>query len=413
MQSRSLSSEIHARVRQMSYFGEVDLGSSFPPFDAAQESFGFVPKLFRAQTLLPRLIEAEARLATAVLWNERALSRSQKELMALVIAAAYGNTYCFTQHHQMLRSLGVLDHQLDQIVRDHHQAGLSTPDAALLDFALKLAISAPWLSGDDIGVLRAQGFTDECILEAILVTGLSNFICTLATGLGASPDFEPRTIPDHHKAAVPDKRSYVGGIAGPYLRTVELSPESFLPFAFFLERFGLIPGIFRAQTLRPDLIEAEADAVRKVLGPADLLSRVQKESIFLVCSAANLNTYCVAAHCEMLRKMGVSTEESDQIAVDHHQAELSEADKRLLDFALKLTARSSEFNCEDVELLRRHGFSEEHILEAVAATALNNFVNTLQMGLGTTPDFETRHVFGPKNVHLSVPADRPNGTRAC
>jgi uncharacterized peroxidase-related enzyme len=104
-----------------------------------------------------------------------------------------------------------------------------------------------------------------------------------------------------------------------------------------------------------------------MLMPEDILSHVQKEYIFLVGSAANLNTYCVAAHCEMLRGMGISTEESDQIAVDHHQAELSEANKKLLDFALKLTARSSDFDGEDVELLRRHGFSEEQIIEAVAA----------------------------------------------
>jgi RNA polymerase sigma-70 factor (ECF subfamily) len=391
----------------MSYFGEVDLGPSFQPFHALQELFGFVPNLFRAQTLLPRLIEAEAGLAAAVLWNERVLSRSRKEFMALLVSAAYGNTSCFTQHHQTLRSLGVPDHQLDQIVTDHHQADLSSRDTVLLDFALKLAISAPWLSREDITVLQDQGFTDESILEAILVTGLTGFFCTLSTGLGVLPDFEPRAIPGSHKVPPPDKRLYVGGTAGPYLPALELSPESFPPFAFFVERFGLVPRIFRAQTLRTDLIEAEVDVVRTVLVPEDILSHVQKECIFLVGSAANLNTYCVAAHCEMLRRMEVSTEESDQIAVDHHQAELSEADKRLLDFALKLTARSSEFECEDVELLRRHGFSEEHILEAVAATALNNFFNTLQMGLGTTPDFEARHVFGPKDAHLSSTVDRP------
>jgi len=108
----------------------------------------------------------------------------------------------------------------------------------------------------------------------------------------------------------------------------------------------------------------------------------------------------------MLRRMGVSAEESDQIAIDHHQAELSDADKRLLDFAVKLTSRPSEFHSEDVELLRQHGFSEAHIMEAAAATALNSFFNTLQMGLGTTPDFETNRVFGPEDAHPFRAADR-------
>ena len=75
----------------------------------------------------------------------------------------------------------------------------------------------------------------------------------------------------------------------PYLRAVERSPESFPPFAIFLERFGLIPNLFRAQTLRPDVLEAEVELFGNVLGPKDVLSHVQKECILLVAAATNLN----------------------------------------------------------------------------------------------------------------------------
>jgi RNA polymerase sigma-70 factor (ECF subfamily) len=389
----------------MSYLREVDLGATFPPFASFQEHFGFIPNLFRAQTLLPRTIEAEARIARAVLFEEQALSRTQKESILLAVAAEYGSTYCVTKHQHTLRSLGMPDHQLDQIVLDHHQAGLSRSDTVLLDFALKLAISAPWVSGEDIAALRNLGFTDESILETILVAGLSDFFCTLSTGLGPAPDFEPPTIPRRRNTPPPDARLYVGGSAGPYLRSVECSPESFPPFAIFLERFGFIPNLFRAQTLRPDVIEAEVDVFSNVLGPEDTLSHVQKECILLVVSAANLNTYCVADHCEMLRIFGVSMEESDQIAVDHHQADLSAENKGLLDFSVKLAIRPAEFGRDDVDRLRRDGFTEEHILEAVVVTALNNFINTVQMGLGTTPDVKPRRVFGPNDAHLPIAAE--------
>jgi hypothetical protein len=46
----------------------------------------------------------------------------------------------------VLRSLGVPVSQLDQIVINNRKAALSTSDKALLDFAIKLAMGAPWLS---------------------------------------------------------------------------------------------------------------------------------------------------------------------------------------------------------------------------------------------------------------------------
>jgi hypothetical protein len=51
----------------MSYLREATVGEAFPPFVALQALFGFVPNVFRAQTLLPRVIEAEAGIACALL----------------------------------------------------------------------------------------------------------------------------------------------------------------------------------------------------------------------------------------------------------------------------------------------------------------------------------------------------------
>lgn len=386
----------------MSFLAERELDEAFGPFAFFRQSLGFVPNLFRAQTLLPRVIEAEARIAGVVLEKEGALFRRQKECILLTVAAANANTYCAIAHREVLRSLGTSEGQLDQIAIDHHRAGLPDAHVALLDFALKLSQHPTWVGPEDIDALHRHGFTDEPILEAMLVTALAEFLCTLAVGLGALPDFDPQKVPS--LAALPGPRSAAVPPANPprvpahwkpgsYLRAVDLSADTFAPFAFFRERFGFIPNIFRAQTLRPDVLEAEAHTVGTVLLTDDVLSRVRKEYILLVTSAANLNTYCVAVHCEMLRALGVPEDVSDRIAVDHHVAGLSAADTALLDFALKLSQRPREFGREDIETLRRHGFAEEQILESIVMTALTGFLNTLQMGLGTVPDFEQRRVF--------------------
>jgi hypothetical protein len=136
---------------------EVDV--TLAPFAGLQELFGFIPNLFRAQILLPRVIEAEAGIARSLLLEERALSRRQKFSISLAVACAYRNTNCVTAYHRILQSSGVAEHQLEQIIIDHHKAYLSVADAALLDFSLKLATDAPWVSGRDIAALSQCGFS--------------------------------------------------------------------------------------------------------------------------------------------------------------------------------------------------------------------------------------------------------------
>ncbi|HEU4402685.1 MAG TPA: peroxidase-related enzyme [Candidatus Polarisedimenticolia bacterium] len=386
----------------MSFLREVDLPATFGPFAFFQKNLGFVPNLFRAQTLLPRVIEAEARIAGALLLKESALSRTQKECILLVVAAARQNTYCVMAHLRILLSLGMEEERAEALMSDPHRAGLPGADVALLDFALTLGLRPTRIGREDVEALRRAGFGDEQILEAVLMTGLAKFLCTLSTGLGVVPEFEPGRLRSRSGAAAPGAGPPDIGArgapehekSGPYLRAADPSPDPFPPFIFFRERFGFIPNIFRAQTLRPDVLDAEAEAVGSILLTDDVLTRQRKEYILLVVSAANLNTYCVAVHCEMLRALGVPEETSDQVAVDHRHAGLSAADTALLDMALKLDRQPAEFRARDLEGLLRHGFTEEQALEAVVMTALTGFLNTLQMGLGTEPDFAPRRVFG-------------------
>lgn len=389
----------------MSLLPHPTLPDSFPSYEAFRHNFGFVPAIFRAQSLLPRVIEAEAQIAGTVLLAPGALTRVQKETILLTLAARHRNVYCVTAHRHFLDELGVSTQQLDCLARDYRDAALSEPEVALLDFVLKLGTDATAVHGGDIEVLRRNGWTDEQLLEAVLMTALTNFLCTLSAGLGVAPDFEPQPVRSSIDGLLHVTPPVSTAPKGPYLRAVPRDPSEFPPFAFFHEKFGFIPNIFRAQTLRPDIVAAEAFTVGTILLTDDVLSRVRKEYILLVISAANLNTYCVAVHCEMLRNLGIAPDASDQIAVDHNSADLNQADKALLDVALKIARRSS-VGFGDVDQLRTHGFDDPQILEAVVMASLTNFLNTLQMGLGTIPDVHPRRVF-PISVNLFADSTHP------
>ena len=399
----------------MSFLRAVRLDDKFGPFVEFQETLGFVPNLLHAQALLPRVIEAQTKLESAVRLREGAISRIQKERILLSVAADRQDKYCVAVDSRVLSSLGASDRQIDDLLNTCCHASLSAPDLASLQFCLKLSRHAPSVSREDIEALRACGFEDESILEAVVVSALAVYRCTLSVGLGPEPDFGPRKIASRRvdpprevasHAFLPDSHDAVQR-KGPYLAAPYLSPKTFAPFAIVQKSHGFIPNFFRSQTLRPDLLEAELEAVDRILLPQDVLTRTQKECILLAVSAANLNSYCVAMHCNLLRGLGMSAEEGDQIAVDHHESNLSEPDRALLDFAVKLGVRFSEFSGKDIVNLRTFGFADEQILECEVVIALNNFANTLQMGLGIEPDFEPPFVLEQNKVHLPAAANAP------
>jgi RNA polymerase sigma-70 factor (ECF subfamily) len=163
--------------------------------------------------------------------------------------------------------------------------------------------------------------------------------------------------------------------------------------------FGLVPKLYRAQLLRPDLVDGEVQLLDQLLFAKGALSRVQKEFILLAVSAENNNTYFCALHGQTLQFLGVKPDKSQQVTIDHRQANLPEPEIALLDFARKLASQPQSFTEHDVESLRKSNYTDEQILEAVLMVGLAQLLNCVQFGLGTEPDFKPRLTFPLKEVN--------------
>jgi RNA polymerase sigma-70 factor (ECF subfamily) len=170
--------------------------------------------------------------------------------------------------------------------------------------------------------------------------------------------------------------------------------------------FGLAPKVYRAQLLRPDLVDAQVHLLDRLLFTNGTLSRLQKEFILLAVSAANNNSYFPALHCQTLQFLGVRPEQSQQVAIDHRHANLPAPDVALLNFARKLASEAHSFTDLDVEALRKSSFTDEQILEAVLMVGLTQLLNWVQMGLGTEPDFKPRLTLPLKEVNRAVDLER-------
>jgi uncharacterized peroxidase-related enzyme len=175
-----------------------------------------------------------------------------------------------------------------------------------------------------------------------------------------------------------------------YLREAPPDEKASATFEMIHGGFGFIPNFFRAQTMRSDLIDAEVQLMGTILLKEGALTRPEKEYLFLVCSAANLSTYCVTAHCEIVRMLGIAGPDPEQVALDHTATDLPFALKALLNFALKLNGQPARVSRADIDVLATYGFSDQQIMEAVVIVGFAKFANIVAFGLGTVPDFESR-----------------------
>ena len=67
-------------------------------------------------------------------------------------------------------------------------------------------------------------------------------------------------------------------------------------------------------------------------------------------------------------------------------AELSAADRAMLDYAVKLAREPRSMTRNDIETLRAAGFSDTAILDIVHITGFFSYYNRLAEGLGIDPE---------------------------
>ena len=67
---------------------------------------------------------------------------------------------------------------------------------------------------------------------------------------------------------------------------------------------------------------------------------------------------------------------------DYRQANLSVADRTMLDFAVKLSLAARDMQEADVRTLRDHGFGDRAILDICQVASYFNYVNRVANGLG-------------------------------
>lgn len=146
--------------------------------------------------------------------------------------------------------------------------------------------------------------------------------------------------------------------------------------------FGATPNMFRAVANSPAALQSMWAAFGALGG--GVIGAALGEQIAVAVANRNACDYCLAAHTALGRKAGVSGE---ALAAAQSGESADPRTAAVLRFALKLVNERGQVDATDVQALRDHGWSDEHIVEIVAHVALNLFTNYVNVALAVPVDF--------------------------
>lgn len=154
------------------------------------------------------------------------------------------------------------------------------------------------------------------------------------------------------------------------------------------EKAGFVPNVFLTLAHRPDEFRAFFAYHDALMEKDGGLTKAEREMIVVATSAANECQYCVVAHGAILRIRGKNPLIADQVATNYRKADITAKQKRMLDFALKISHHAQAVGDEDFAQLREAGFTDEDIWDIAGISAFFGLSNRMANFISMRPNDE-------------------------
>lgn len=161
--------------------------------DICQEKLGLVPYVLQAYTGNAEKFRNFTKFYNTLMLDKAcALSKLEREMIAVVVSSANRCYYCLVAHGQAVRQLSG-DPQLgEMMVMNYRVAELDARQRAMLDFAWKLTKTPHDIQEADRQALRDAGFSNQDIFDICDVAAFFNYTNRMAHGVDMMPN------PDYH-----------------------------------------------------------------------------------------------------------------------------------------------------------------------------------------------------------------------
>ncbi|MFN2458776.1 MAG: peroxidase-related enzyme [Chitinophagaceae bacterium] len=154
-------------------------------YDELIQKRGALSEVLMIQSLHPDSIRSHTRFYMDIMFSKTALSRAEKEMIAVVVSVVNGCMYCQIHHGTALNNYWKDENRVEQLKSNYHSAGLSEEEHAMCDFSVHLTqYPAAHENEDYTQQLRNKGLDDSAILDVVLVTSYFNFVNRMVMALG-------------------------------------------------------------------------------------------------------------------------------------------------------------------------------------------------------------------------------------
>ena len=143
------------------------------------------------------------------------------------------------------------------------------------------------------------------------------------------------------------------------------------------DRTGFVPNVFLALAHRPDELRAFLAYHDVLMEREGGLTKAEREMIVVATSAENDCQYCVVAHGAILRIRAKDPLIADQVSVNYRKADVTERQRAMLDFAVKVANDSRAVDDTDVARLEAAGFDRDDIWDIAAIAAFFGMSNRI------------------------------------
>ncbi|MFV0513012.1 MAG: peroxidase-related enzyme [Jhaorihella sp.] len=159
-------------------------------FDICTEKLGMIPNVLKANAFNIDKLNAFTTMYNDLMLAPSALSKLEREMIAVVVSSINKCFYCLVAHGAAVRQLSGDPTLGEMLVMNYRVAPLEARQRAMLDFAALMTTASATIEESDRQALRDVGFTDRDIWDIANVAGFFNMTNRVASATAMLPNEE-------------------------------------------------------------------------------------------------------------------------------------------------------------------------------------------------------------------------------